>query len=58
MLISKIPTHVSDVHVVANTRIRVGKVEANYSGNAGATQYQLLQDIPSESFYNTRELKK
>lgn len=55
-----VPTHISDVKVPAGTKMQVGTVapQPDFGApNKGGTQYQLLDKIPLESFYNTRPLK-
>jgi hypothetical protein len=51
-----VPTMISDVNVPSGTRIRMGKVGANFGGGEGSTQYQLLQQIPASNFTNTQPL--
>jgi hypothetical protein len=53
------PTYISDVRVPASTQMQAGRVGAQPQWgvpNKGGMQYQLLQDIPSSSFTNTRPL--
>ena len=51
------PTRISDVHVPAGTRIRTGKVESNFGGQGGATQYEWLNtEVPNTAIKNTRPL--
>ena len=53
----ELPTHVSEVHVPAGTRIRVGRVAGQEGwGAGGAWQYELLERLPEELFRNTRPL--
>jgi len=53
----ELPTHVSDVHVPAGTRIRVGTVGAQKGwGAGGGIQYELLERLPESAFQNTRAL--
>ena len=53
-----LPTHISDVHVPAGTRIRVGTVGAqNGWGAGGGTQYELLQRLSEDAFRNMRRLE-
>lgn len=51
-----IPTLISDVKIPAGTRIRMGKAAANFGGNEGATQYQLLQRLSTDAFTNPRPM--
>jgi hypothetical protein len=56
------PTHISDVIVPEGTRIRTGKVEANFEpqggGGQGATQYQWIgTKVPKSAVTNTRPIK-
>jgi hypothetical protein len=54
----EVPAYLSDVHVPAGTRLRVGTVgEQPGWGTGGATQYELLERLPSAAFQNTRPLK-
>ncbi|WP_185015750.1 hypothetical protein [Enterobacter sp. BIGb0383] len=49
----KIPTQIAEVIVPAGTKMQVGKVAAQPEFGAlqkGGTQYQLLQQIPTNSF--------
>ena len=51
------PTYLSDVRVPAGTQMQVGRIGAQPQWGVpvrGGVQYQLLQDIPSGSFLNTR----
>jgi hypothetical protein len=50
------PVYVSDVEVPAGTRIRTGTIEANFGGQRGATQYELMDDLDAERFHNRRQL--
>ena len=53
----ELPSFISDVHVPAGSRVRVGTVapQTNW-GAGGSTQYELLQRLPSSSFQNMRPL--
>lgn len=54
------PTYISDVRVPANIQMQTGRVGAQPQWGVqspGGIQYQLLQDIPSSSFFNTRPLQ-
>jgi len=60
LALPSIPTHISDVKVPAGTKMQVGTVAPQPlfgAPNKGGTQYQLLQQIPLNNFYNTRPLK-
>lgn len=48
--------YVSDVSVPDNTKMYLGGIEANFGGVRGATQFQLVDDIPPANFHNRREL--
>ena len=51
------PTRISDVQVPAGARIRTGKIEANFGGQGGATQYEwLTKEVPKTAIKNTRRL--
>ncbi|MCF6285262.1 MAG: RHS repeat-associated core domain-containing protein [Candidatus Hydrogenedentes bacterium] len=52
-----LPTHLSDVHVPAGTRVRTGKINPlpQYGGIGTATQYQLLDDLPDSAYRGTVE---
>lgn len=54
------PTLISDIEVPAGTRIRTGKVEANFEiqggGGQGATQHELLNRLDEKHFTNKRPL--
>lgn len=53
----ELPLYVSDVHVPAGTRIRVGIVgEQPGWGKGGAIQYELQERIPTTAFNNRRSL--
>ena len=53
-----VPTHISDVHVPAGTKIRAGKVAPQEGwGIGGAYQYELLQRLRESAFRNTRPLQ-
>jgi filamentous hemagglutinin len=53
-----LPTHISEVHVPAGTRIRAGKVAPQEGWGAGGSwQYELLERLPEELFKNTRPLR-
>lgn len=53
----EVPLYVSDVYVPAGTHLRVGSVAAQAGwGRGGATQYQLLDRLPSTAFRNRRPL--
>ncbi len=52
-----LPDYVSDVHVPAGARIRIGTVAAQEGwGTGNAIQYELLERIPEAAFKNTRSL--
>jgi len=51
----EMPTHISDVHVPAGTKIRTGTVGAQEGwGTGGGIQYELLERLPESAFRNTR----
>lgn len=53
----ELPSYVSDVHVPAGSKIRIGTVAPQPGwGSGGATQYELLQRLPSDAFKNVRPL--
>jgi hypothetical protein len=53
----ELPSYVSDVHVPAGTRLRVGTVGKQPGwGGGGATQYELLERLPPSAFTNQRPL--
>lgn len=51
-----VPSRISEVHVPAGTLIRRGRVAANFGGNAGAVQYELLEPIPVTCFINEQAI--
>ena len=52
----EVPTFMSEVHVPAGTRVRIGKVNPVFDGIGNATQYELLQRLPESVFKNTVRL--
>jgi filamentous hemagglutinin len=53
------PTHVSDVTATSGSRIRKGKVNSNFGGNSGATQYQLLENSADRAIFdNSRPISE
>ena len=44
------PTHILEVDIPANTKIRTGITSAIFGNRGGATQIELLETIPIESF--------
>lgn len=53
-----LPTKISEVHVPAGTRVRVGIASSQKGwGIGGGMQYELIDKIPLSSFKNTRKLK-
>ena len=52
----ELPTLVSDVHVPAGTTVRTGIVNPIFSGTGNATQFELLNRLPSSAFQNMRPL--
>jgi hypothetical protein len=58
--LKELPTHVSDVHVPANTRLRVGTVAPQEGwGEGGAIQYELKgkDRLPESAFRDKRKLE-
>jgi YD repeat-containing protein len=53
-----VPTYISDVTVPVGTKLRTGRVKANFGGNAGAAQYELLEYLDPSFFTNTRALPR
>ncbi len=54
----ELPEYISDVHVPAGTRLRVGRVGAQVGwGEGGAIQYELLDRLLESSFKNMRLLE-
>lgn len=54
----ELPTHVSEVYVPAGTRIRSGTANSVFGGTGNATQYELLQRLPTSAFKNTVKLNQ
>lgn len=53
----EVPSFVSDVYVPAGSAVRVGTVAPQAGwGAGGATQYELIQRLPSSAFRNMRPL--
>jgi hypothetical protein len=53
----ELPSYVSDVHVPAGARLRVGTAAEQAGwGHGGATQYELLDRLPESAFTNQRPL--
>jgi hypothetical protein len=52
----ELPTFMSEVSVPAGTRIRTGVVNPVFGGTGNATQYELLQRLPTSAFKNTIRL--
>jgi len=53
-----VPKYISDVHVPANTRLRVGGTAPQQGWGAGAgTQYELKDRLPDSAFRNKRPLE-
>jgi filamentous hemagglutinin len=52
----ELPTYMSEVHVPVGTRIRTGTVNPVFGGVGNATQYELLQRLPTSAFKNTVRL--
>lgn len=52
----ELPTYMSEVSVPAGTRIRTGVVNPVFGGLGNATQYELLQRLPTSAFTNTVRL--
>jgi filamentous hemagglutinin len=52
----ELPTLISEVSVPAGTRIRTGVVNPVFGGAGNATQYELLQRLPTSAFKNTTRL--
>ena len=57
-----VPNKILDVEVPSGKRMRVGEVGAKVNkefptGTGGGTQFQLIDQIPDESFKNVRDLK-
>lgn len=52
----ELPTFMSEVSVPAGTRIRTGIVNPVFGGVGNATQYELLQRLPTSAFNNTIRL--
>ncbi len=52
------PTHILDVDVPAGTKMRAGSVAPveEFGTDGGGFQYELLEEIPIESFQNLREI--
>ncbi|WJY13389.1 VENN motif pre-toxin domain-containing protein [Pectobacteriaceae bacterium CE90] len=60
LALPNVPTQVAEVTVPAGTRMQAGKVAAQPefgAPNSGGVQYQLLQQIPTNSFGTPRSLK-
>ncbi len=54
----EIPIYISEVHVPAGTRLRVGTVGKQRGwGTGGAMQYELLERLPGSAYKNTRRLQ-
>ena len=51
-----VPEFVTDVHVPAGTRIRVGIANKILGGEGGVVQYELLERLPKNAFKNTKGL--
>ncbi|MWV40748.1 hypothetical protein [Natrialba sp. INN-245] len=54
--LSYTPEYVSDVVVPSGTRVNMGSVEKNFGGERGATQFNLVDDVPTDNFQNERPL--
>jgi filamentous hemagglutinin len=54
----ELPTFMSEVSVPAGTRIRTGVVNPVFGGIGNATQYELLQRLPTSAFKNTVRLSQ
>jgi filamentous hemagglutinin len=52
----ELPTYMSEVHVPVGARIRTGVVNPVFDGVGNATQYELLQRLPTSAFKNTVRL--
>jgi hypothetical protein len=52
----ELPTFMSEISVPAGTRIRTGVVNPVFGGIGNATQYELLQRLPTSAFKNTVRL--
>ena len=52
----ELPSLVSDVHVPAGTTVRTGIVNPIFGGTGNATQFELLNRLPSSAFQNMRPL--
>lgn len=52
----ELPTFMSEVFVPAGTRVRTGVVNPVFGGMGNATQYELLQRLPTSAFKNTTRL--
>ena len=46
----EVPSFITEVHVPAGTRVRTGRVNANFGVNAGAVQYELLDRVTCDGF--------
>jgi len=54
----ELPSHMSEVHVPAGTKVRTGTVNPlpEFNGIGDSTQYELLQRLPESVFQNTVRL--
>ena len=50
-----LPTHIVNAQIPKGTKLRAGKVGANYGSQGGNVQYELLQRVP-DAFSNARPL--
>jgi len=53
----KVPESIVDVEVPAGTRMYRGKIKANFNGNEGAVQYQIIEDsLEKIKYTNERQI--